>query len=138
MVRLFSLLLFSFIFTAVFAQFIKVQLIEKQDIPVAGGAFYPKFSPDGSYVLLTTVNYTGLQKWEPASRKLQKLTDEPGAGYAARISEDGHYLSTATLRSPGRASSVCTGQRGTQSTSTVLRCVSKGRFRRCGCCCNPL
>ncbi len=138
MVRLFSLLLFSFIFTAVFAQFIKVQLIEKQDIPVAGGAFYPKFSPDGSYVLLTTVNYTGLQKWEPASRKLQKLTDEPGAGYAARISEDGHYLSIATLRSPGRASSVCTGQRGTQSTSTVLRCVSKGRFRRCGCCCNPL
>jgi len=92
MVRLFSLLLFSFIFTAVSAQFIEVQLIEKQDVPVAGGAFYPKFSPDGSYLLLTSVNYSGLQKWEPASRKLQKLTDEPGAGYASRISEDGQEV----------------------------------------------
>lgn len=138
MVRLFSLLLFSFIFTAVSAQFIEVQLIEKQDVPVAGGAFYPKFSPDGSYLLLTSVNYSGLQKWEPASRKLQKLTDEPGAGYAARISDDGHYLSTATLRSPGRASYACTDLPGTQSTSRVLHCVSKVRFRRCGCCCNPL
>lgn len=81
-----------FIFQNLTAQYLDVQSVEKQDIPAAGSYFYPKFGHDGSYLLLTSVNYAGLSRWEPGSRQLKVLTDEPGAGYASRMSDDGQEL----------------------------------------------
>ena len=45
-------------------------------------------------------------------------------------------ISVAKHQLQARAFFVYTGQPGTQSTSTVLRCVLPGLFRRCDCCCN--
>lgn len=91
------LLLFSFFLADVAARYLDVQSVKKQDIPVAGGCFYPKFGPGGAYLLLTTVNYSGLKKWDLNSGSLQVLTEEPGAGYAPRISEDGQELLFAKI-----------------------------------------
>lgn len=86
------LLLITFFLQSLTAQYLEVQSVNKQEIPVAGAYFYPKFGHDGSYLLLTSVNYAGLKKWELSSRELKVLTDEPGAGYASRISDDGQEL----------------------------------------------
>ena len=56
------LLLFSGAITALSAQQLLVKSISKQTFSESGGYFYPKFSPDGSFLLLTSANYAGLKQ----------------------------------------------------------------------------
>ncbi|GAA4838502.1 hypothetical protein GCM10023331_24660 [Algivirga pacifica] len=43
--------------------------------------YYPKFSPDGKQILLTSSKFTGLQLFDLKDKSLRTLTDKPGAGY---------------------------------------------------------
>jgi len=72
-----------------FAQQVNVVSIEKINETQQGGYFYPKFSPNKDYLLLTKVNYQGLILMRLSDKNLQTINDEPGAGYGTQISEDG-------------------------------------------------
>lgn len=86
------LFLITLLLPGLTAQYLEVLSVDKQEFPVAGGYFYPQFGHDGSYLLLTSANYSGLKKWDLNTRLMEVLTAEPGAGYAARLSEDGGEL----------------------------------------------
>ncbi len=49
-------------------------------------------SPDGSYVLITKQDQTGLQKVDIATQKTTVLTDARAAGFEAKISNDGKQV----------------------------------------------
>lgn len=87
------LLFFMVLFLSVLsAQQIVVQSISKQIFSESGGYFYPKFSPDGSFLLLTSVNYSGLKQVTLADEQIRELSDDPGAGYNVQLSADGNTV----------------------------------------------
>ncbi|MFV0472409.1 MAG: TolB family protein [Paludibacteraceae bacterium] len=71
------------------AQQVNVLFCEKIKDTANGGYFYPKFSPDKSYILLTGANYSGLVKYSLDNEHLSILSNDPGAGYDVQISDDG-------------------------------------------------
>ena len=67
----------------------KIEVKEPQLIKEAGtAAFYPKFTPDGKTLLLTSQDYSGLKTINLETRKVEILTTAPGAGWNAVISDD--------------------------------------------------
>jgi len=74
------------------AQQLVVLSTHKPAFSASGGHFYPKFSPDGNFMLTTRANYSGLYLYDFASDKMQQLNSEPGAGYQAQISDDGNTI----------------------------------------------
>lgn len=86
------LLLFSGVITALSAQQLLVKSISKQTFSESGGYFYPKFSPDGSFLLLTSANYAGLKQAFLANQQVRELSSDPGAGYNAQLSSDGSTI----------------------------------------------
>jgi Tol biopolymer transport system component len=54
--------------------------------------FYPRFSPVGDYLLLTSSNYKGLRAFYFSSRKISTITTDDGAGLNAQISADGKNI----------------------------------------------
>lgn len=61
----------------------KIPTPQNQDVKVAG------IAPDGSYILLTTSTNEGLQRFDLTSGQAEVITNAPGAGYNAKISDDG-------------------------------------------------
>ena len=61
----------------------KLPVPENQDLKVAG------IAPDGSYLLLTNGSNIGLQRFDLSSRETTVITEAAGAGYNAKISDDG-------------------------------------------------
>ena len=51
-------------------------------------AYYPKFTPDGKTILLTSANYAGLKTFNLETKKVKQLTPEHGAGWNSVISDD--------------------------------------------------
>lgn len=89
--RLLNLLVLIAVQTMAFAQ-IDIVSIE----PIAGqetvGYSHPTFSPTGEYLLLTSVNFKGLSKYDLDSKTLTKLTDADNAGYQPQVSDGGKII----------------------------------------------
>jgi len=75
-----------------FGQTVKVikteQILSKQDQPFA----YPKFSPQGDKILLSSPKYKGLWLYEIDNQNIKQLNDRTGAGYKAKFSSDGSQI----------------------------------------------
>ncbi len=84
-----ALFLFLLMLGGISAQQLVVKSISKQVFSEPGGYFYPQFSPDGSFLLLTSVNYSGLKQVTLHNQQVRELSNEQGAGYNARLSSDG-------------------------------------------------
>lgn len=74
------------------AQQLVVLSSHKPAFSTSGGHFYPKFSPDGKFMLTTRANYSGIYLYDFTSDKMQQINAEPGAGYQAQISDDGNTI----------------------------------------------
>lgn len=57
-----------------------------------GEFYYPRFSPDGSQLLLTTVSHKGLWLYDLSTKKLQQLNDYIASGYRAQFSDNGEFI----------------------------------------------
>jgi len=75
-----------------FSQGIKV--LSNEEVPLSGskGYFNPVLSPTGDYMLVTSANLQGIQKYDFSTKKLTAVTTEAGAGYGLQISSDGNNL----------------------------------------------
>ena len=67
----------------------RIEVKEPQLIKEAGAeAYYPKFTPDGKTILLTSGHYEGLKAFNIETKKVKVLTDAMGAGWNTIISDD--------------------------------------------------
>ena len=62
---------------------------EKLNIPTETACYAPLISPTGDYLLVTDNSMKGLQKFDLATGELTTVTTDTGAGYNAKISNDG-------------------------------------------------
>ena len=87
-----------------FSQGIKV--LSNEEIPLSGskGYFNPVLSPTGDYMLVTSANLQGIQKYDFSTKKLTTVTTEAGAGYGLQISSDGNNIVYRTKEYKGRLS----------------------------------
>ena len=85
-------LLFIMIGQINFAQKIDVKSIQLLKGTEDGGCFHPVFSPDGTYLLSTAENYTGLKQHNLVTDEVVTLTTDAGAGYGVRISSDANTI----------------------------------------------
>lgn len=88
---LLSLLMFVVVYTAAFAQF-DIVSIEPISGQKAEGYSHPTFSPTGEYLLLTSINFKGLSKYDLDTKKITELTDANNAGYMPQISDGGKVV----------------------------------------------
>ena len=67
----------------------KIEVTEPQLVKEAGTeSYYPKFTPDGKTILLTSGHYAGLKAFNLEAKKVKVLTDAMGAGWNTVISDD--------------------------------------------------
>ena len=72
----------------IFAQGIEV--ISTQALKLDGqGAFLPKISPKGDYILVTGDDMSGLRKFDLATGELSTITNDRSAGFNAQFAGDG-------------------------------------------------
>jgi Tol biopolymer transport system component len=71
------------------AQLVNVGSIEKVNIPANEVNKIAAISPAGDYVLVTTDYNKGLTKYDLATGQTQVITNANGAGYDAKVSQDG-------------------------------------------------
>lgn len=74
------------------ARELAVQPAVKQAFSESGGYFYPKFSHDGSFLLVSSANYAGIKQANLQSQEVRELSSDPGAGYSMQLSSDGTTL----------------------------------------------
>ncbi|HEX3009397.1 MAG TPA: hypothetical protein VHO90_17460 [Bacteroidales bacterium] len=83
----FFIILFVAFTASLNGQEFKVRI--KQITKTEDGAFYfPKYSPDGSKLLLTSENYKGLKVLDLKTNKLSVITEEEGSGYEPVFTPD--------------------------------------------------
>jgi Tol biopolymer transport system component len=83
-----------------FSQGIKVISNEPISLPASEMGYNPVLSPNGDFILFTGGNLQGLHKYDLATRQLQTITTDEGAGFNAQISADGQtvvYRSTTRV-----------------------------------------
>ena len=85
------LLLMSFCLTAQAQVFQSVSL-EKMSGSTPGDCRLAGISPDGSYILTTTLTNKGLKQVNLETGQTKLLTDNPGAGFQPHISADGRSI----------------------------------------------
>jgi len=67
----------------------KIEVKEPQLVKEAGSeAYYPKFTPDGKSILLTSENHSGLKMFNLETKKVMQLTTADGAGWNPVVSDD--------------------------------------------------
>ncbi len=72
------------------AQLLDVASVEQLNVPYSvANSKVAGVSPDGSYILLTSVNNVGLQKYDVATGTMETITTAAGAGYNVVVSADG-------------------------------------------------
>jgi len=94
--KLFFLLLCGGMMMHLSAQRIEVgtpQLVREAGTEV----FYPKFTPDGRTILLTSVNHTGLKSFNLETRQIRELTSAAGAGWNPVVSVDSRTIYFQTI-----------------------------------------
>lgn len=74
------------------AQIFNVGEMTKVNLPANTDNVVAGISPDGSYLLVTNSGNQGLAKFDLATEKSQVLSVAPGAGYDAKISQDGNTV----------------------------------------------
>jgi Tol biopolymer transport system component len=74
------------------AQLVNVGSIEKVNIPANEVNKIAAISPAGDYVLVTTDYNKGLTKYDLATEQTQVITNANGAGYDAKVSQDGQNV----------------------------------------------
>ena len=82
------LLLIVLLGQAAFAQQINVKSVNLLKSTESGGHHFAVYSPQGTYLLTSSVNYTGLKQIILATGAVKTITQEPGAGYDVKISAD--------------------------------------------------
>ena len=94
--------------SAAFAQVLDVASVNKIAIPQSNDAVVAGISPLGDYILVTNAQNKGLSKFDLATGKVTTITQAAGAGFEAKISDDGSqvvYRETST-RNHLRASKI--------------------------------
>ena len=86
------LLLLALASQIAFSQGINVLSDEEISFLSSGGYFNPVLSPKGDFLIVTSANLQGLQKYDFAAKKLTQITSEAGAGFDAQISSDGSTI----------------------------------------------
>ena len=61
-------------------------------LPASEAAYSPVISPDGEWLLVASNAMKGLQKYDLATGQLKTITTDNGAGYNAKISNDGSTI----------------------------------------------
>jgi len=100
--KLFFLLLCGGIFFQLSAQ--RIEVGEPQLVREAGTeAFHPRFTPDGTTILLTSASYSGLRAINLETRQLREITRLHRAGWNPVISADSRtvYFQTEDLTERG-------------------------------------
>lgn len=90
--NLLTALLLSVFGLSLYAQSIVVTGTEFIKINGYNECFYPRFSPAGDYLLVTSANYAGLRSYDLANKKVTLITNDAGAGYNTQISADGKTI----------------------------------------------
>lgn len=75
-----------------FAQLLDVTSTEKVNLPEGTVADIATLSPKGDYMLLSDQKKQGLQKFDFRTGEIKSLTNAPGSGYNAKISDDGNTV----------------------------------------------
>ncbi len=86
------LIVFIFFNQFVFSQDFKVIKSKKIDIKGSEQNYFPKLSPDGSKILFTKENFTGLYLYDLKRKKTVRISDKQGAGYRPVFSENGEKI----------------------------------------------
>ena len=71
-----------------------IEVIKTEQIPAKEDQVfaYPKFSPQGDKILLSSPKYKGLWVYETENNDIKQLNNKTGAGYQARFSPDGSEI----------------------------------------------
>ncbi|HRZ96697.1 MAG TPA: hypothetical protein P5084_04015 [Paludibacter sp.] len=86
------LLIFVLFGQLIFAQqvgFLSVKTIEKLN---GNGFYHPVFSPTSDFLIVTNMNFEGLKMISLKTNEVKTITEEKGAGYGVRISDDGNSV----------------------------------------------
>lgn len=94
--KLLLLLCLACVITAVQAQDVEVQAIQK--IKVEGTAYHPVFIENGKSLIITAQNYAGLVKVNIATGASEVITRDEGAGYGLRIVPESGEISYQTYK----------------------------------------
>ena len=92
-------------------------------LPASEAAYSPVISPDGEWLLVTSNAMKGLQKYDLATGQLETITTDNGAGYNAKISNDGSTIvyRTSEFKNRLRYFSVKSVDVATGKTETVVK-----------------
>lgn len=107
-----------------FAQVLNVGSIEKIAIPGDASTIVAGISPNGDYLLLSTDYNKGLTKFDLATSMSEQITAAPGAGFDARISQDGNnvvYRETSTTSKHLRMVSLRSHNLATRTDMEVVK-----------------
>ena len=74
------------------AQIVQVESVQRIPTPADKDLKVAAISPDGSFLLLTSQTNKGLKKMDIRTGAVELITDAEGAGYNARITDDGQGL----------------------------------------------
>lgn len=117
--------LMAFVAMSANAQLLKVASIEQLQVPSSSAdSKVAGISPDGSYVLLTSMNNAGLQKYNVATGELETLSTAAGAGYNVVISSDGNdvvYRETTMGKDKLNRSSLVRKNIQTKKATTLVK-----------------
>lgn len=69
-----------------------IEVVSDAPVPIPQGAYSPLISPAGDYILVTSAEMKGLQKYDFSTASLSTVTTDEGAGYNAKISNDGGLI----------------------------------------------
>ncbi|APF17038.1 hypothetical protein Calab_1569 [Caldithrix abyssi DSM 13497] len=71
---------------------LKVEKVERLNLPEKSEFFFPKLTPDGARVLFTGPKFVGLFMFDLKSAQMETLNMDIGAGYEYQISGDGQFV----------------------------------------------
>ena len=106
-----------------FSQGIKVVGNEPLTISELEGSYCPRLSPNGDYLLVTSDDRQGLQKYDLATHTLTTITTDKSAGFDMQITADGNTIVYRTSEYIGRLrySSLKSMNVKTGKTSTIIK-----------------
>ena len=78
--------------TLTYSQGIRMISNEQIPLPKTESGYSPVLSPAGDYILITGNDLKGLRKYDLATKQLQTLTTDKGAGFDVQISDDGNLI----------------------------------------------
>lgn len=104
------------------AQSIEVTGMQKITIPNMEAAYVSAVSPDGSFLLVTSLSLTGLQKYDLSTNEVQTISTAMGAGRDPKISSDGKKIAyrESVYKDRLRYNSVKTIDLSTSEKATIV------------------